>query len=97
VAPKYDIDFYIEFFTNIPDEKWSSGPGYFGPNGTQCALQFCRYTDIKDKGRFEALLDIFNKKGFCPVKINDGEDKTFEGDHPKTRILNALKSFKNTK
>lgn len=84
---KYNIDYFIKFFTQIPKNKWTIGK-LKTQNGKKCALGHCGGYSTK---KSIALDDILRNTMF----INDGRTSfVLLGKHPKTRILRALKNIK---
>lgn len=94
----YTVDYFIEKFSNIPEELWNSDGQYVSDSNPdcKCALGHCgfvsRHTDESD-----SLVRLFRSNDFGVVFVNDGngeEIKTKYGNSPKERILNALKEIK---
>jgi hypothetical protein len=59
---KYDAQFFIDFFSKIPERKWTTFKftdkvrGLFGPYYQHCALGFCYYKGVKiQKYNWESL------------------------------------------
>lgn len=89
---KYTVDYFIEKFEVIPEDRWCTGR-YNGPNDTHCAIGHC------DTGQFYgeeeiALMEVFGLD-FDVVLINDGKDSRYHQPTPKQRILTALHDVKN--
>lgn len=89
---KYTVKHFIEFFSAIPDEKWTvgSGPG----NGCGCALDHAYSTT--EQG--QALVTLFARRNLLVSQVNDyGHDDGgsingpfFSQATPKARIIAAL-------
>lgn len=87
----YDADFFIEFFSKIPEEKWTTW--IFEDNkGRRCALGHC---GAGKRNALEAVLHGntmgINDDPFCYWEHN------LNAHTPKTRILAALKLAKEGK
>lgn len=87
---EYDIDYFIEKFEAIPEEKWGIGK-FSDQDGRCCALGHCgegMFHSTEESNALSSLL-IF------PAGINDGDAMwNHLGPTPKLRILNFLKSLK---
>lgn len=93
----YDIDYFIKKFEAIPDDKWAVRQFVdFVDNEKRCALGHCgrNYGNIYGTEESSALVDIFLKNDSYVSRINDGADSNFIQSRPKTRILAALRKFK---
>jgi len=104
---KFTPEYFIDFYSKIPNEKWCTGalylPDYPNANHQCCALGHLGlrvFTDIFKNEKAKVLQSFFNEdKSGRPscvpiVKINDDIDNWhYEGDTPKERIINALKSL----
>lgn len=91
---KYDIDYFINKFEAIPEEKWTTGK-FQTQDGKCCALGFCgndwelpNTEESKALVKIDPMISISN--------INDGVCgyKQMYGETPKARILNFLKQKK---
>lgn len=99
-TPVYDVNYFIEKFTKIPDELWTTYN--FELDGRCCALGFCGTYFDKDSetviwnDESQALKGIFGRAELPSVsKINDCIfDREFTQKHPKYRILHALQMIK---
>lgn len=94
------IDFFIEKFKAIPDNKWCTGilKDFYGRH---CALGHCgSYSEagvqvetVESQTLGKLFLEKFNDR--CAVaNINDGHYSMFIQPTPKARILAALKWLK---
>lgn len=97
------IDYFIDKFSQIPEEKWTTEK-YIDEQGRCCAYGHCgqRGTDEQadfDTEEAEELHDLFWKQFNVDVAtINDGCHEGFPQKTPKERILAALRFIKsNTK
>lgn len=89
---KYTVKHFIEFFSAIPDEKWTVGSGL--GDGCGCALDHAYSTT--EQG--QALVRLFENKGLLVSQVNDHGDGGGHGEFqfrfqqatPKARILAAL-------
>ena len=88
---QYTVDYFIEKFEKIPDEKWVVGD--FGFNGTHCAFGHCGMVNANEcTSESKALMSIFGNVSI--VRTNDGSIGI--GNTPKERILNKLKEIKES-
>jgi hypothetical protein len=102
MTPPYTVDYFIQKFEAIPDEKWTTGT-YTRCEYKHCALGHCG-TEIIEKPR------LFFKTKFTPegkalenlfkihfpesiTRINDGEVDQYQQPTPKARILAALRDI----
>ena len=99
----YTLDYFINKFSSIPDEKWCEGE--YDVGYAKCAMGHCGYAlekaiaNISDgySEESKALQKLFNKTKTPAVEaINDGEYYQYQQDTPKERILAALNDLKNT-
>lgn len=107
---KYDADYFINLFSTIPDEEWTTGAGGVHPGtpSPSCALGHLgtyydkrgEYVLTKHGKALAKLLAPFAKSpeqsGASVVySVNDGTAPGFESPHsPKARILAALERVK---
>ena|ERR1051326_506389 len=94
----HDTKDFIQFFEEIPEKEWCTGQvTKFVDNGKpqHCAYGhlYFRYpskSNLNELRRLEYIFKKFSKSTYSSTaEIND---KGFElGNHPKERILNALK------
>lgn len=90
----YDVDYFIEKFSKIPENRWCKylfKDGY----GKMCALGFCGETEIKQTQESLKLRELFfinlnNHVG----ETNNSPNKLFPQKTPKGRILAALRMIK---
>lgn len=105
MATKYTVDYFIDKFSNIPEENFITGS--LQMDNKCCALGYCGMKNY-DKIPREAiaLIDIItpkaaqqeNKVGisYFVTDVNDGIGSKRElGSTPKERILNKLKEIKS--
>lgn len=100
-TPNYDIDYFINFFTAIPDEKWCAGA--LELDGRHCALGHCtpghKEGDLWPPAAL-ALNSIAAVAPPCksPLKaiaaINDGCNPAYRQATPKQRVLAFLADCK---
>ena len=93
----YGVDYFIEFFSNIPEDKWCTNT-YSDEKGSHCAYGHCGmehgFRPMPHKAR--ALNDLFMVYlGVGADVVNDGQYCKYLGDSPKKRILSALQEIKN--
>lgn len=90
----YDVDYFINKFEAIPDEKWTTNK--YERNGQYCAYGHCgmRGGFAVDPEPF-ALKMLFKSNDFAVIEVNDGlGHMTKFGNSPKNRIMNVLKEIK---
>lgn len=89
----YTVDYFIDKFSKIPEDKWQMG-GYHNKDKTKfCAFGHCgidEYSGWKSKSEADALLNILP----IAVSVNDGEHEDYRQLTPKQRILAALNDIK---
>lgn len=94
----YTVDYFIDKFEAIPDEKWGTGYFYNPTRDTKCALGHCSVTGDIDTTEGDALIAIFNDAGHSAAAVNDnytgGTAHDYPGGTPKARILNVLRQIK---
>lgn len=99
----YTVDYFIEKFSSIPEEKWGTNK-YFN-DGKYCALGHCGCHEVvmpktiygSDKITAEGhhLTQLFlNTLTVSPITINDGNWERYPQPTPKQRILAALYDIK---
>lgn len=101
---EFIVDYFIEKFEAIPEEKWVTGI-FKDKKGNCCALGHCgrdvTQFGIIDTEEASDLVALFSKNGFSVTVVNDSSNgviyngKIIIGSTPKERILNVLKSLKN--
>lgn len=96
---KYTVKYFIEFFSAIPDEKWTVGGRHdCRKSGIGCALN---HANSHSEAAADSLVGFFNRSEFYVVDVNDLITGRFPQTTPKARILAALahiqKSFDNCK
>lgn len=90
----YTVDYFIEKFTAIPDEKWCCGH-LLTEDGRSCALGHCGVrieTELIERDSEAGVLyDLFARVlKETAVAVNDGYVTIFGEPTPKARILAAL-------
>lgn len=87
----YSIDYFIDKFEGIPNEKWCC-EFYIDGDGRCCSLGHCgrRYNDNTSPEAW-ALLKILDMQ---VTSINDGNHQDYKQTTPKARILAALRDAK---
>jgi hypothetical protein len=88
----YDVDYFINKFTKIPEQLWQTMD--YGRGETCCAMGYCgakSAVDLTDEAR--ALEDLLGGH-YKPQSINDGCDPRYLQGTPKQRILAALYDIK---
>lgn len=82
----YDKAYFVNWFTSIPDDKWTVGALENG-DGQCCAMGHCRKGD-------DAMGRLVGLQSLLPgsiILINDGVDERYKRiKHPKHRMLAAL-------
>lgn len=105
LIPNYDVDYFIEKFTNIPEHHWTEK--VFNRTLFEvekcCALGHCgaRHT-WDDTSESRALHNLFKDHQMGVIDVNDGAellffDKTVDfmkSESPRGRILGALEYIK---
>lgn len=97
---KYNINYFINKFSKIPDKKWCiGGLKTYTPKGyAHCVLGHCGVSSYSNRTKESYALDkIFLSHGYGVTSVNDYGNNKFPQATPKGRILAALKSFKETK
>lgn len=90
---KYTVDYFINKFTNIPDNKWFIG-ALTNPKDkdSHCAMGHCIYGSSYSE--FNYLCHLFDIGGLYVAPINDGKNPEYKQNTPKARILAALEDIK---
>lgn len=102
----YDVDYFIEKFEKIPEDKWCVGrfdDGY----GAKCALGHCgayegMHHDTPELTAIHALVGNWKGGGgLTIVDINDGYlyamRPKLSAATPRERVLNALRLIKENR
>jgi hypothetical protein len=95
----YDIDYFINKFEDIPEDKWCN-EYYVDPKDEtkRCSLGHCGCLEFEDANpEADALDRIFVNQGYAVSYVNDGMVEEYSQPTPKQRILAALKHIKETK
>lgn len=85
----YDVDYFINKFSSIPEEKWCTDK-FTDHDKCYCALGFCGETDRSHTEESEALILLIMNI----VPINDGGHPIYQQPTPKQRVLAALNDLK---
>lgn len=99
MSAEYTVDYFIEKFEAIPDEKWCTGV-FEDMTGACCALGHCGYRgyNVTDESRsLSRLFGRYHQVGCINDgdELGDGEIVEKYGYTPKERILNALREIKS--
>lgn len=94
----YTLNYFIEFFSDIPSHRWTTEQLQVGETVQKCALGHSltnqRTGEIEaDNARTDALVEFLHNS---VADINDGNlncDRAL-GKTPRTRILRALRNRK---
>jgi len=104
----YTLNYFINFFKNIPDHRWTTGTLQREGTVQMCALGHCltnqnvsdaTTVNLNDLGvqrnaKTEALQEFLNGD---VESINDDDNNTYGlGTTPRGRILRALRNRKRT-
>lgn len=91
---KYDIDYFINKFENIPDDKWTTGKFVDG-QGAKCALGHCGRNNDEAYTKESYFLSMLLAP--LPVSYINDAQTVYDQPTPKTRILAALRGKKERK
>lgn len=96
----YTLNYFIDYFSNIPDHQWCTGTNQKDGTVQHCAqghvLRDSRTTLANSKRENRARLNALNTfLGTSVVSINDGFDPEL-GATPRGRVLKALRNRKRT-
>ena len=93
----YNVDYFINKFSQIPEEKWITGR-YGDGQGNCCALGHCGETLMDESEEADALRLLANSQAFPVARINDRDSHIFgiTGATPKQRILQMLNIIKES-
>lgn len=96
----YDVDYFIDKFEKIPDDKWCIG-SFDGPYGSHCALGHCGCHDSnRNTDEANALRNLFEDSDLIVSAVDVNDDHLYstrpflDASTPKQRILNALQYIK---
>lgn len=92
----YTVDYFIDKFKKIPEEKWYVG-AYVNPCNVEqrCALGHCIVKDGEFVDEVDILQNLMVNNLNCAVgAINDGRVREYQQPTPKQRILAALRDIK---
>lgn len=97
MSNKYNAQFYIDFFSKIPEELWIEGD-FEDECGRKCAYGHLgeRYYRITEEARgLKRLSEDYLPKNFGFMKINDNKvQHEYPQETPKQRVLAALERIK---
>lgn len=95
MSANYNVDYFINKFQAIPEEKWISG-AFINAKGNCCALGHCgaRGNGNKNNEELNALLIISASAHSCMDTINDGQCNSYRQETPKKRVLAFLMDIK---
>lgn len=109
MGKKFDVDYFINKFSKIPEENWLTG--FLGEEGfgVHCALGHCgvhgEYKETKEsKALGELILNSEISLEYIHPHLNDPSGRmatifeindSGEGSRPKENILNVLTLIKN--
>jgi len=94
--PVYDVQFFIDKFSKIPDNDWGI-KSYVDEFNKKCALGHCGISVSlfqTNAPEASAVHSIFMESGLNILTINDGEALRYQQPTPKARILAALNDIK---
>lgn len=97
---KYTVDWFIAYYKNIPESKWTIGAYEF--NGKYCAVGFLKREGKESGNAITTLSQLCRKYGMSPESINDVSvlrnrplmTSNIFGTTPKERILVVLENIK---
>lgn len=89
---KYDVDYFIEFYGNIPEDRWITGEYYDGQDRC-CALGHLML-DADVRMKQDNLIWLTKTFGPNIITVNDGLDINYQQPTPKQRILALLHDIK---
>lgn len=95
----YTVDWFINFFGAIPEDKWISNGDLWDGWSTRCAVGHClKYGDIEHTPESQALVRVMTPlrgaNSWWIYDINNGDDPRYQQPTPKLRILAALHDIK---
>lgn len=91
---KYDVDYFIEKFEAIPEDKWITG-NFIDWKGRCCALGHCGVVDSSFSEEASALNFIVRSALYTNiVDVNDGYNFKYRQPTPKQRVLAVLRKVK---
>jgi len=88
---EYTVDYFIGFFSVIPDQEWCTGT--FINETNQCCARGHLLARNMTRAECE-LLKMFREEGNTVAHINDGNSPYYQQATPKARILAALNDIK---
>jgi len=103
----YTLNYFIDYFSSIPTNRWTEGAlcesgsnrlcalghALAGPNPSETRLNAIREGEFESNARTEALQNFLDNR---VEDINDGSFGRELGVTPRGRILRALRNRKRT-
>ncbi len=106
MTEKYNSDYFLSFYENIPENEWATGK-FVTSDGKKDAYGHLGVTHFVVGDKAIALRSLFDKHNLWVGVINDGIagkhylpethqiNKSFTQSTPKQRIISALKYIKD--
>lgn len=89
---KYDVQYFIDKFEAIPEEKWCVGVYVSGNDERMCALGHCGQYAVRTP-ESRGLIDVLGSVTEV-AEINDGKHPGYLQPTPKQRVLAALRDVR---
>lgn len=97
---EYDVDFYIKFFSGIPEDKWAEFERVTS-DGRRCAHGHCSTshdnfvstTTPREKGLCDIAIKHLHRYGIA--QINNGCHSDYVQSTPKQRVIAFLNDVKD--
>lgn len=86
---EYTIQYFIEKFEAIPEERWTTGT-FKDDLGRCCVLGHCGHNIYRDTEESRYLYNILSGSNYGAISINDGLHRKYSQHTPKQRVLAAL-------
>lgn len=92
---KFTVDYFIEKFGAIPDDRWITGNLHY--DGKCCVYGHCGMRNgicgntPESRALYELMLTV---DGVYPIQVNDGKNPRYTQPTPRARILAALADIK---
>lgn len=97
---KFNLEYFIKKFSDIPEEKWTTGQ-FVDESGCMCAYGHCGDRKGQEDGKESKDLSriIMDKDEVWPYHLADINDGNYDheetyGNNPKDRVVNYLKSLR---
>lgn len=95
MTTKYDVDYFINKFENIHEDKWCTNT-LQDAEGRRCAIGHCIEKPYRSTDESNALAElVVLYTGVAVSLVNDGFISTFKQPKPKDRILALLNYIKS--